>query len=98
VFPSHLGARQVTIEGFFGVRSVDYGMNKAGYVTAQNVLEAAMLSALEGIRNADGTLAWSTHTLTVRHDSECLTSQGQRGSVFERRFIFGIVAANPVIT
>ena len=99
VFPNFfLGPRHVTIEGFFGVRSVDYGMDKSGYVAAQNTLESALLSALDGIRNSDGTLSWSTHSLTVRHDSPCMTSQGQRGSAFERRFIFGVVAANPVIT
>jgi hypothetical protein len=97
VFPNFLGPRRITFEGFFGVRSVDYGADPSGYVVALNTLEAAMLTALEGIRNSDGTLAWTGSSITVRHDSPCLTSQGQRGSAFERRFIFGLVAANPTI-
>lgn len=95
VHTSFLGARHVTVEGVLVVRSA---VTESGVVAARNALEDALLSALESILNADGTLAWtptggSGKTLTVRYEVPCQFSGG-----WQKSFTFGLVAADPTIS
>lgn len=94
VFPLLLGARHVTFEGFIGVRTENFGFDKAGYIAVINAFEAALIAGLESIRLSPGTLAWDSNSLSVYYDSPVLF----RGDQFAKRFIFGLVAPDPTIT
>lgn len=87
-----LGPRQITISGFLNVNSSG---TDVGYVTARNGMENTLMTALNSILRADGTLSWtptggSLRTLTVRNDEPVQFNGG-----WQKQFIFGLVAANP---
>lgn len=100
MFPAFLGPRHVTFEGFIGIRSQEFGTNKAAYIAVMDYMEEAMIDALESIRpttypvSGAGTLYWTGHSLTVYHDSPVLF----RGDQFAKRFVFGLVAPDPTIS
>jgi hypothetical protein len=87
-----LGPRHVTITGTL---IIDSQATETGYVTQRNTMEVNLLTALNSILRADGTLAWtptggSGKTLIVRNDAP-LQINGQ----WLKTFVFGLVAANP---
>jgi hypothetical protein len=86
--------RNITITGALIIRSTRV---MDSVVVARNTMEASLLTALESILQADGTLAWTpqgqaARSLTVRH-------QGAPPLDFSgielKTFVFGLVAANP---
>jgi hypothetical protein len=81
------GPRHITIEGLVVASSA----------SARNTSTDSLVTALDSILRADGTWTWtpsgqSLKTLTVRCDVP-VSFPG----AFLKRFIFGLVAANPVI-
>jgi hypothetical protein len=92
IHPFFLGPRQVTIRG---VILIDSQTTESGYVTQRNTMEANLLTALNSILRADGTLGWtptglSARSLTVRNDEPC-----RFAGTWIKDFIFGLVAGNP---
>jgi hypothetical protein len=90
-----LGPREITMEGMLILDTV-YG-SEALHVEARNDMEDALLTALYSIQSADGTLTWtrtggSGKTAIVRNDVPCEFDGG-----WIKSFVFGLVAANPVI-
>lgn len=88
VFDFLKGPRRVTLGGEF--------LNRTGTASARNTLELALIAALDLILAADGTLAitqsgQSAKSLTVR----CEVPHSGSGG-FQKQFLFGLVAANPV--
>ncbi len=80
-------ARPVTLAGVLH--------NRTGTVAARNTMEDSLRTALDSILQANGTLTWTptgggARSLTVRCEIPLKTS-----GYFLKRFIFGLVAANP---
>jgi hypothetical protein len=97
VFPTFLGPRFVTLQGWFVIRSADPYREVTAYAAALETLEQNLLDALDAIRDIDGTLAWSpAHSLTVRHTGDGNQARF-RGKWPAKQFVFGLVAANPVV-
>jgi hypothetical protein len=86
---------------FYGPRHVVFrGLLVPGTNTPtnRNTMENNLISALESILRADGTLSWtptggSARSLTVRCDVPAQFSGGL--SLSPREFIFGMIAADP---
>jgi hypothetical protein len=97
LFPAFLAPRHVIFEGFMLVRSADPFRQRSAYESALNALESSMVSALDSIINSDGTLSWNGggDTLSVRRDEQPTSF---RGKWPEKRFLFTLIAANPVIS
>lgn len=92
VHPFFKGPRHITIEGALMVRSTRV-MNAV--VVIRNEMEDDLLTALESILQADGTLAWTpqgeaARSLTVRYEIPC-----EFRGISLKTFAFGLVAANP---
>lgn len=84
-------ARHITIEGLV------VGSSVANRNTSMDSLQ----SALEAIEQADGTYRWTPtgqgqKTLTVRCDQPVQYTGGLGGG--PKNFIFGLIAANPVVS
>lgn len=87
-----LGPRLITFEGTI---IIDSQTTESGYLSQRNTMEANLLTALNSILRANGTLAWtpqgqSARSLTVRNNVE-LRVAGK----WLKTFIFGLVAADP---
>lgn len=99
--PKFKAARIVTFTGFCQIRSVPVGMTTA-YFTALNTLEAAVVSALEGVTNSPTSLAWTPTGLSARSLTATYGTQGGEiqfgGEMLEKTFTFTLVAANPTIS
>lgn len=85
------GPRYVTVEGLL--------LPADGSASARNTMEANLISALDAILRADGTLAWtpsgqSARSLTVRCFTPARFAPWQGFPQF-KTFIFGLVAADP---
>ncbi len=100
VHPAFYGPRIIQFQGKVLIRSVT--ADAATYAAAVNTVESATVSALQGILNGGGTLAWtpnggSAHSITVSYG----TPGGEiqfTGNMIDRRFSFTLVAANPAIS
>lgn len=72
------------------------------YFTAVNTLEAAVISALEGVLNTPTTLSWTPTGLSGRSISCTYGNQGGEiqfgGLMMEPTFTFTLVAADPTIS
>ena len=92
------------VHGFF------YGPRHIGFeglllpadmtVTTRNTMEANLISALESIIRADGTLSWtptggSLRSFAVRCAVPVQFPPWQDAFPLHKRFIFGLVAADP---
>jgi hypothetical protein len=76
------------------------GLVVADSTSTRNTMCDALVAALESIEQADGTYSWtptgqSTKTLTVRCDIPVSFPESRGPAV--KTFMFGLVAANPVI-
>lgn len=103
VHPKLLGARIITFKGFVHIQSVEPD-ERIPYLTAINALEAAVVSALEGILNSASTLSWTPTGAAARSISVTYGVPGQEiqftGEMLpgERTFSFGLIAAIPTIS
>jgi hypothetical protein len=102
VFPAFYGPRIIQFQGKVLIRSVAEGALPTTYAAAVNVVEAATVSALQGILNGGGTLAWtpnggSAHSISVSYGIPGGEIQFT-GNMVDRRFQFSLVAANPTIS
>jgi hypothetical protein len=90
--PTFRGARHITIGGTLVVRSSG---TESGVVSARSTLIDTLISALESIENADGTLSWASaaHTLTVRSEIPF-----DPAGAMEKTYTFGLIAHNPTIS
>lgn len=89
------GPRHVTLEGVFLITS---SRVQNTILTIRNQMEESLITALESIIAANGTLAWtplglSGRSLTVRHDIPFEASHIEGYKL--RAFTFGLVAADP---
>ena len=89
------GPRHVVIEGIFLIQSTHV---MTSIRLARNSMAQSLLTALNSIYQADGTLSWtpaggSLHTLTVRNDVPLNTVYGD--NYLSYNFSFGLVAASP---
>lgn len=104
VYPFIKGPRYMTVEGLllplYGITATNVER-----LTERNVMEGALDAALQSIEAEDGTWSWTptgsdTRTLVVRCDvSADFPDKGsvQYGSSMLKGFMFGLVAANPII-
>ena len=103
VFNAFLGARIVTFTGEVAIVTVaDPGGDPLGMWAAINTLEAATISALEGVRNTPTNLTWtptggSGKTLSCKYGVPGGEIQFT-GNFRERKFTFQLVAADPTIS
>ena len=99
IFPMFNGPRHITFEGFIGIRSATFDGDKAAYIAAMDDLEEALIDELESMvpktwpLPAATPLWWAGKVINVYHDSACVF----RGDQFAKRFVFGLVAPDPVI-
>lgn len=102
VHPAFFGPRVITFQGKVLIRSVAVDAAGTTYAAAVNVVEAAAVTALEGILNTPSSLAWTpnggaAHSISVTYG----TPGGElqfTGNMVDRRFSFTLVAASPTIS
>jgi hypothetical protein len=102
VHPKLYGPRIITFQGETHIQSATFE-DLTAYLTALNTLEAAVISALEGILNTPSSLAWTPTGLSARSISVTYGTEG--GEIQfdgppvpgERTFTFTLVAADPTI-
>jgi hypothetical protein len=103
VHTKYYGPRIITFAGEVHIQTVTDAMSTA-YVTAMNTLEAAVVTALQGILNSPSTLSWTPTGLSARSISVTYGVPGQEiqfmGPMLpgERTFSFSLVAASPTIS
>lgn len=102
VHPAFYGARIIQFQGKVVIRTVPDGAPATTYAAAVNAVEAAATSALQGILNGGGTLAWtpnggSAHSIGVSYGIPGGEFQ-PTGNMIDRRFSFTLVAADPTIS
>lgn len=101
VHPKLWAARIIVFSGVCHVQSVPYE-NNAVYFAALNVLQAAVVTALEAQLNSATTLAWTPTGLTARSISCTYGNQNGEiqfaGEMMEPTFTFTLVAADPTIS
>jgi len=103
VHTKYYGPRIITFAGEVHIQSVTDAMTTA-YVTAINTLEAAVITALQGILNTPSTLSWTPTGLSAHSISVTYGVPGQEiqflGPMLpgERTFSFSLVAALPTIS
>lgn len=91
-------ARHPVFEGVLITESAGWPSLGASSVIVQNDLENDLITALDSILRADGTLTWtpqgqSGRSLTVRSEVPCEFSPTD--DYLMKHFVFGLVAANP---
>lgn len=103
VHPKLFGARIITFTGAADIQSVAEASTTA-WITALNVLEAAVIVALEGILNTPSSLAWTptggaAKSITVTYGTEGGEIRFS-GPMLpgERKFTFTLVAESPTIS
>lgn len=101
VFHKFFGPRIITFAGAVAIRSQE-NIQSSLYIQAVNTVEAAAISALEGILNTPTSLAW---TPTGGSAKSILVTYGTDGgeieffgNMLEKRFHFTLVAADPTIS
>lgn len=101
VHPKLYAARVITFSGFCLIRSVTVEPGTP-YFTALNTLEAAVVTALEGILNSSSALTWTPTGLSGRSIAVTYGTQGGEiqfgGEMMEKTFTFTLVAADPTIS
>jgi hypothetical protein len=103
VHPKFFAARVITFQGEVHIQTVSPD-DMTAYVTAVNTLEAAVISALEGILNSPSALTWTPTGLSGRSINVTYGTQGGEiqfdGPMLpgERTFTFTLVAADPTIS
>lgn len=103
VHPKFWAARVIVFSGEIHIQSVEFE-DTVAYITAINVLEAAVISALEGQLNSASALTW-TPTGGSGKTISCTYGTGGGEIQFsgamlpgERKFTFTLLAADPTIT
>ena len=100
VHTKFFAARIITFSGEVLIRSV-VPEDTTAYITAINTLEAATVSALEGILNSASTLGWTPTGLSARSISVTYGVPGQEvqftGDMIpgQRTWSFSLIAATP---
>lgn len=103
VHTKFLGPRIITFSGTVLIRSV-VPEDTVAYLTAINTLEAATVSALEGILNSASALTWTPTGGSGKSISVTYGVPGQEvqftGDMLpgERTFSFSLIAADPTIS
>lgn len=101
VFTKFLGPRIIVFKGFCQVQSVEPAMNDP-YFSALNALESGVVSALEGILNSASNLTWTPTGGSGKSISVTYGVPGQEiqfgGTMLEKTFQFGLIAADPTIS
>lgn len=101
VHPKLYGPRIITFKGFCAIQSVVVERSTA-YATALNALEAAVISALEGVLNTPTALTWTPTGGSGKTISCTYGNTGGEirfgGSHMEKTFEFTLVAADPTIS
>jgi hypothetical protein len=92
------GSRHPVFEGVLITGSEGFASLGQAVTIVQNTLEEDLITALESIIRADGTLSWtptggSPRSLTVR--SEVPVEFTATDDYLMKHFVFGLVAANP---
>jgi hypothetical protein len=92
------GPRHIVFEGVLVTESVGFPSFGDACRQVQNEMEADLITALESILGADGTLAWTplgeaARSLTVRHDVTLEFSAIENYAL--KQFTLGLVAADP---
>lgn len=92
------GPRHVVMEGVLVTESAGWPSHGELCRIVQNEMEDDLITALESIIRADGTLAWtpagqSARSLTVRNDVPCEFTAIENFVL--KQFTFGLVAADP---
>jgi len=103
VHPKFWAARIIVFSGEIHIQTVEFE-DTVAYITAINVLEAAVISALEAQLNSASALTW-TPTGGSGKTISCTYGTGGGEIQFsgamlpgERKFTFTLVAADPTIT
>lgn len=103
VHPKFYAARIITFQGEVHIQTAQ-PEDLVAYLTAVNTLEAAVVTALEGIRNSASNLTW---TPTGGSGKTISVTYGTTGGEIqfdgpplpgERTFTFTLVAADPTIS
>lgn len=103
VHTKYFGPRIITFAGEVHIQTVTDAMSTA-YVTAMNTLEAAVITALQGILNTPSTLSWTPTGLGAHSISVTYGVPGQeiqfQGPMLPgvRTWSFSLVAASPTIS
>lgn len=101
VHPKFFAARVVQFSGITQIRSVKIAPTSA-YFAAVNAVQAAAISALEGILNTPSSLAWTPHGGSGKSLSVTYGVEGGQieftGTMMENRWHFTLVASNPSIS
>ena len=101
VFPALLGPRIITFKGKVSIVSQDGG-DRLLYAAAVNAVEAAAVSALQGILNTTGTLSWTPNGGSAKSISVYYGVEGGEiqftGNMLDKSFTFTLVAPNPTIS
>jgi len=103
VHTKYFGPRLITFAGEVHIQSVTPADTTA-FVTAINTLEAAVITALQGILNTPSTLSWTPTGLSGRSISVTYGVPGQeiqfQGPMLpgERTFSFSLVSASATIS
>lgn len=98
------GARIIPFKGHvhIGTEPAQSSIVTAAYLTKSNVLQAAVIAALEAVLNTPSTLAWTPLGLTARSISCVYGMPGGEiqftGPAYKRAFAFTLLAENPTIT
>ena len=96
--------RVITFAGEVHIQSVVWTSESLAYLTAMNTLEAAVVSALEGILHTPSSLSWTPTGLSARSISVTYGVPGQEiqftGPMVpgERTFSFSLISALPTIS
>ena len=83
------GPRRVSFDGVIIIQSVPFG---GPCQTQLNSMESALSTALEGILQTPGTLAWGAHTLSVYYEVPLDIQPTENYAL--RSFTFGLVSAD----
>jgi hypothetical protein len=103
VHPAFFGPRIITFQGETLIQSVEFD-DLTNYLSALNTLEAAVISALEGILNTPSALSWTPTGLSGRTISVTYGTEGGEiqfdgpPAPGQRTFRFTLVAADPTIS
>ncbi len=103
VHTKYYAPRVITFAGDVHIQTVS-AEDLTAYLTAVNTLEAAVVSALEGILNSASTLSWTPTGMSGRSISVTYGVPGQEvqftGAMLpgERQFSFSLIAASPSIS
>lgn len=98
LLPAQEAHRIVTFRGFVAINTVSWDDDGGpSYRAAQETYAQSWISAIAGITNVPGTLAWLSSSLTVyKNAGPKFSANGQAGP-FGMKFILSLYAPDPAI-